>query len=449
MKNNIKKTYCKFVAYRIRTVGSRKPPPTSTHLLKGDPDSATSPSKYLPLFRIPGQEPHSGRLQVPQLDLPKPGGSSASSSRSGSEEVNTNKRKKLRKRKSRKDLAGKAKSPRRVDGETSPPPPPRAAARSTAQSNLKSDPASLGKNTKVPSLERKKAKSNKRSIKQQVPLNNEKKHSAKGKRKSVTSYDLKSHLSQKMIVSEKFNMVSVLETVKRLENTEKEDQQDIDEVEGSLTSASTVRSQPEPAVTTPTRQTKSKPKQKSNPKNNFRDTVIKAVAKAKTENKKSEETVPNEDGIADKYSEVYAAVDKTNEELEAQIRAMKHLRPPPPAKVAAAAEGRRGRIPATSSELSGKKVALPPVCQAPGTNLGKSKKAQASHQFVAAFDKQADQEFYKDFKFTFIPLPVPADSLPREYILCFDTSPYTPPPLPPPPQIHLYTNPHTYTSSSL
>lgn len=31
---------------RTRTVGSRKPAPTSTHLLKGDPDSATSPSKY-------------------------------------------------------------------------------------------------------------------------------------------------------------------------------------------------------------------------------------------------------------------------------------------------------------------------------------------------------------------------------------------------------------------
>lgn len=32
---------------RTRTVGSRKPAPASTHLLKGDPDSATSPSKYL------------------------------------------------------------------------------------------------------------------------------------------------------------------------------------------------------------------------------------------------------------------------------------------------------------------------------------------------------------------------------------------------------------------
>ena len=31
---------------RTRTVGSRKPAPASTHLLKGDPDSATSPSKY-------------------------------------------------------------------------------------------------------------------------------------------------------------------------------------------------------------------------------------------------------------------------------------------------------------------------------------------------------------------------------------------------------------------
>ena len=31
---------------RHRTIQSRKPPPLSTHLMKGDPDSATSPSKY-------------------------------------------------------------------------------------------------------------------------------------------------------------------------------------------------------------------------------------------------------------------------------------------------------------------------------------------------------------------------------------------------------------------
>ena len=33
---------------RHRTVQSRRPPPISTHLIKGDPDSATSPSKYAP-----------------------------------------------------------------------------------------------------------------------------------------------------------------------------------------------------------------------------------------------------------------------------------------------------------------------------------------------------------------------------------------------------------------
>lgn len=33
---------------RHRTVQSRRPAPQSTHLIKGDPDSATSPSKYLP-----------------------------------------------------------------------------------------------------------------------------------------------------------------------------------------------------------------------------------------------------------------------------------------------------------------------------------------------------------------------------------------------------------------
>ena len=46
--------YNKFKHYvRVRTVGSRKPAPASTHLLKGDPDSATSPSKYPYIFPLP------------------------------------------------------------------------------------------------------------------------------------------------------------------------------------------------------------------------------------------------------------------------------------------------------------------------------------------------------------------------------------------------------------
>ena len=43
---------------RHRTVQSRRPPPTSTALIKGDPDSATSPSKY-----------ESGGQQLPLPDV--------------------------------------------------------------------------------------------------------------------------------------------------------------------------------------------------------------------------------------------------------------------------------------------------------------------------------------------------------------------------------------------
>jgi hypothetical protein len=45
---------------RHRTVQSRKPPPVATHLIKGDPDSATSPSKY-------SNNTYDLRLQLPDV----------------------------------------------------------------------------------------------------------------------------------------------------------------------------------------------------------------------------------------------------------------------------------------------------------------------------------------------------------------------------------------------
>ncbi|TRY79118.1 hypothetical protein TCAL_09905 [Tigriopus californicus] len=58
---------------RHRTVQSRRPAPQSTHLIKGDPDSATSPSKYLP------DPPHplpdvalTGQSAQSRLPKPKP-----------------------------------------------------------------------------------------------------------------------------------------------------------------------------------------------------------------------------------------------------------------------------------------------------------------------------------------------------------------------------------------
>ena len=266
-------------------------------------------------------------------------------------------------------------------------------------------------NSKEPTKKLKLIKNEK--VKAKVPVNTNPR--IETKRKSVTNYDLKAFLSRKQIVNTNFNMLTVMETVKRMENGERLDRQggegdDIDDVEGSLTSASTVRSQPshhrQPSP-------KSKTSLKVNPsnKNNFRETVMKAVAKANAE-KKDIEPVPNDDDIVNKYSEVYAAVDKTNEEFEAQIRSMKHL-PQASKSTPAPATTRKPRGLATTTKVeSGAKVALPPVLIPPGTNVQKKKKIP--HQFVADFDKLADAEFYKDFKFTFVPLPVPGDALPCE-----------------------------------
>ena len=356
--------------------------------MKGDPDSATSPSKYLALFSIPGQQlcpspkPEAPGLTLSlgdqditrfeSLDQDVPGFGSTSE-----EEVQTiTKRKRLRKRKSRRDLhksepePEKHPSPRKSKDKTNdalkiktPQKTPKSKKSSKVQSTINtSDPTQVRRDSQP--------------------------------RKSLTSYELKDYLSKKKIASDWNTVSTVLETVKRLQDGTQAD--DIDEVEGSLTSASTVRSI-DNQKHKPPKQPFSKPTSK-NPllANKFRETVFKMVAKT------SVPKVKNTDD--ENVCQVYDAVTKSNEDFEAQIRAMKHI--PPPSK-----ETKKIKIPSTQKVDSTKKMGLPPIVVQTGTL---NKKQKLPPQFTAEYDKNADLEFYSDFKFTFIPLPIPTDELPRE-----------------------------------
>ena len=99
------------------------------------------------------------------------------------------------------------------------------------------------------------------------------------------------------------------------------------------------------------------------------------------------------------------------EEMEKKIRSMKHIPPPPPpqqdaSKIAA----RQPKLPSTGKADSTRKVALPPVVVP-----DKQTKKQFKNPFASSYDKMADLDFYKDFKFTYVRLPVPTNELPREY----------------------------------
>ena len=92
-------------AIRTRTVASRKPPPTTTHLLKGDPDSATSPSKYRPsLSNVVSEGVGGSTARLPLSD----GTPGFGSSTDEDQRRTTNKRKRFRKRKTKK-------SPKKAD----------------------------------------------------------------------------------------------------------------------------------------------------------------------------------------------------------------------------------------------------------------------------------------------------------------------------------------------
>jgi hypothetical protein len=121
--------------------------------------------------------------------------------------------------------------------------------------------------------------------------------------------------------------------------------------------------------------------------------------------------------IEEKFPEIRMALTKSEEEFEAQIRAMKHLPPPPPpeARLKPAASGGLA-VPTTLRQETGLKLALPPVVILSDNHqrAGGGHRRRLHHQFEAEYDGEADTEFYKEFKFTFVCLPVPSEALPRE-----------------------------------
>ena len=247
-------------------MGSRKPAPTSTHLLKGDPDSATSPSKYLPLVASPpGQElspfpplePDAAVTNpaVPPLDFTMAGFSSSDEEEETEEEKEeeddrlgrpVSRRRRLRKRKSRRDM------PSRGGGRLAVPvrSPADESAKKTNKT-VNSEPklslggtggqlskAAAGRQGRPPINEPENAPGRKKKLYQQKEPPPPKEKQKKPAQKGLTVFDLKDFLSKRKIVHTGFNMDIVMKQVKRLQKEE----EDIEEVEGSLTSASTVRS---------------------------------------------------------------------------------------------------------------------------------------------------------------------------------------------------------------
>ena len=103
----------------------------------------------------------------------------------------------------------------------------------------------------------------------------------------------------------------------------------------------------------------------------------------------------------ERVSTIEFKLPQTTAEFERQLASMKHI---PPAVVPPAS---RQRIPATLRlPPTNPNAALPPIVVHGGGP------PPAKHQFSSSYDKWADQNFYADFKFQFIPMPQPRDALP-------------------------------------
>ena len=199
---------------RTRTVGSRKPAPSSTHLLKGDPDSATSPSKYccslythqavrsnvsslessrsLSVLSQSSRKKSEPREASNRSPHPVSDGSPGSPSSSDGEESKKSKRKKLKKKKDRNSRKKDS------DGEMRPA---EAKARERTRESLRSVPSSTKTETRKSSPEKsrspqKEAAERRQSV-QSVPEDNRKPSvGVINRRQSVTNYDLIDALRQ-------------------------------------------------------------------------------------------------------------------------------------------------------------------------------------------------------------------------------------------------------------
>ena len=119
-------------------------------------------------------------------------------------------------------------------------------------------------------------------------------------------------------------------------------------------------------------------------------------------------SLKHDDVVQTTVTEIEFLMPKTSENFEKLLANMKHIpqaAKPPPSKF---------KIPATSKIHSNQMVALPPLI----ADSEKTQKPRLKHQFQAEYDKFADKEFYKDFRFTFFPLPLPTEELPRKSVRC-------------------------------
>ena len=223
------------------------------------------------------------------------------------------------------------------------------------------------------------------------------------------------------------SMLKVKEQLNQVEDDDDEDE-DIEDVEGSgLTSASTTRGgksgpktvpglhvgetaaqlpviPPQPVPAKEERGAGRGTRSKRGGKVVGRGRGRADVTKAKKEEKKEVAAAPAPAASKvdeERVSTIEFKLPQTTAEFERQLASMKHI---PPAVVPPAS---RQRIPATQRlDQTNPNAALPPILVAGGGP------PPAKHQFSSSYDKFADQNFYADFKFQFIPMPQPRDALP-------------------------------------
>lgn len=215
------------------------------------------------------------------------------------------------------------------------------------------------------------------------------------------------HQSDRLRLEEQRENSKVPETIS--DNEFNEDEEDFEEVIGSgLTSetasnrGATPKTKPK---TIPGKRLQPKPAAETSSPEKDRQKIKNSKIKNRKKTGKTSVNLENEETTQTVITEIEFLMPKTSQDFEKQLANMKHIpqaSKPPPSKF---------KIPATLRFQTNHVVALPPLIAA-----DKPTKQKLKHQFQAEYDKFSDKEFYKDFHFQFIPLPLPTEELPRKSV---------------------------------
>lgn len=396
---------------RHRTVQSRRPPPVTTHLIKGDPDSATSPSKYInqlpDVIKLVHDEPNE---QIINLDQEIESAIQDIHSEDNNTKVN------FRTLSTSSSDRNNAKdSENKTKYQKTPVPPRRKKLRKKKKRESGSSPVRFGRGDENDEEEKKKkeAKQVMGEIEDLEQLNNDVKKPLTGQEEeidfstsaTVSKFEIEKFLHKSKMEMGEADIRKAIKNAHMFGQKEEKSHKKRDEDLKSSTSRVAHYRQLKPSVPPPTSNktdslSKPPPVGKKVPPNVSKD----KDEIRKTTKKTPPKPLPNPTqlGPINRATKKSLSDDQESEENSKRLELIKAARE---ARKTVKTIPMGSDSPSKPNPHSSNKASLPLMTKP----LPKKKGAKGSADYA-----DADQDFYRDFRIIFVTLPHTEDELPRE-----------------------------------